>query len=90
MLSKWPNPKSSTVCSVHIFQVSLCRDPKFLGQRSYNSRDFQPAVIQVKWPMVVVVPKKRGRATAVVLDASKNFDLVGWISDDQVNTKSVC
>jgi hypothetical protein len=74
-------------CFVNIFQVSLCGDPKFIGQRTYNGRDFVPIVIQVKWPMVVVVPKKRGRAAAVVLDASKNFAIVGCISDDQVNFK---
>jgi len=70
---------------VNIFQVCLCGEPKFIGQRTYNGCDLVPAQIQVRWPMVVVVPKKRGRATAVVLDASKNFDVVGCISDDQVN-----
>jgi hypothetical protein len=66
------------------FQICLTGEPKFISQRTFYSRDFVPAKFQVKWPRVVVVPKKRGGAAAVVFDASNNFEIVGRISDDQV------
>ena len=59
------------------FQVRLTGEPTFLGEKTFGGDDWQffvPAKVYVKWPQVVVFPEKRGRASAFVLDASKNFE----------------
>ena len=75
------------------FQVVLSGEPKFHGQKTFEDDDWQffvPEKIFVRWPRVVVVPEKRGRASAAILDASKNFEMVGFLPDDQVCLNSSC
>ena len=65
----------------------MAGEPKHVGQKTFRDDDWQffvPASVYVRWPRVVVVPEKRGCASAFILDASKNFEVVGYLPDDQV------
>jgi hypothetical protein len=62
-------------------------------RKTFEGDDWQffiPEKMFVQWPWVVVVPEKRGWASAIILDTSENFEMVGFLPDDQVSFNCTC
>ena len=95
-LSISPCPPIFKTCAPFIFQIRLDGEPNFVGQTTFKGQDLVPAfnhvcpncymppMVAVKWPLVAVVLENRGPRAVVVLDASKDFEIVLSIPNDKV------